>query len=152
MSRYAFHPRKGTPLLPAKRTARAVGAEAGSSTATVPLRHRWETACCTMGLGDDNAVTLSSYGARWERNTRCIAGRIDGYTGEAGFHLLSFGFMIPPSVFRRAVVRGLCHSTAKVLLRHRWDGVLGPGPGRRQCCRAIVWARLVGGREVVCFP
>ncbi|KAK3359834.1 hypothetical protein B0T25DRAFT_111080 [Lasiosphaeria hispida] len=34
-------------------------------------------------------------------------------------------FYDTPSVFRYAVARGVCPSTAKVLLRHRWDGVLG---------------------------
>ncbi|KAI0171440.1 hypothetical protein BJ166DRAFT_222497 [Pestalotiopsis sp. NC0098] len=52
--------------------------------------------------------------------------------------------MIPHLVFGYAVTRGRRvvsskqNSPAKVLLRHRWDGVLQPSRGRRQCFRAIV--------------
>ena len=113
--------------------------EAGSSsTAKVPLRHRWETAYLeASGAGPgDNASALSLLGpSRWEHLHRMLGINIRGleYTTVDWFFFYLSGFFYyydTPFVFRYAVASEfLLHSnsTAKVLLRHRWDGVLDPG-------------------------
>ena len=115
------------------------------------LRHRWETAYWTgVRFAGDNASALSLFGPPPGSNQKLQKQDMEGKTGgcqvidawhrEWFFYISGYFafFYDTPSAFFHAVFRGLRHSTATMLLRYRWDGVLDRDLCRRQCFCAIV--------------